>query len=518
MSALPPVAGPAPRSAGDGPRHVLAWIVGLLLASLGLRIALAAALPLLEAEAYYWLWSRQLAWGYFDHPPMVAAVIRAGTTLFGHGDLGVRMGHVLLASAGALLSWRFALRLVGPRAALATLGVCCFALFWAPFGIAATPDGPLLFFWTAALFAFWDAYAHDRLGRWLLAGACTGLALLSKYNAGQLPIVFAAFLAATPRGRAWLRRPAPWLALLVALLVASPNALFNAGHSGDTLATPLRGDIEPSDALRHLAELATLPFLLLTPGLAFVWLRRSVATLRAHRAAPDDRRLFLALASVLPLLAFVAVAVLAPIHAQWVATVFVAATPLALAGLDDPSPSPGLRRALWTGAVFVLLFGVLPAVTMGPLARAGWEPAQRAVLETSGWDELARRIAAERRARGDFVLTSNNYHMVSRLEWMTRGELRGYPLDARHRNQYRYWMDDGRTAGPALFVEKLGTRQRSSLHELAPCFERVTPLESVTVDVFGEQRERFELAWCEGPRAPVEARADAGGSAPPGPR
>jgi 4-amino-4-deoxy-L-arabinose transferase-like glycosyltransferase len=32
-------------------------------------------------EAYYWMWSKHLAFGYYDHPPMVALVIRAGTDL-----------------------------------------------------------------------------------------------------------------------------------------------------------------------------------------------------------------------------------------------------------------------------------------------------------------------------------------------------------------------------------------------------------------------------------------------------
>ena len=43
---------------------------------------------LLEDEAYYWVWSRELAWGYFDHPPMVALWAAIGSTLFS-GELGI---------------------------------------------------------------------------------------------------------------------------------------------------------------------------------------------------------------------------------------------------------------------------------------------------------------------------------------------------------------------------------------------------------------------------------------------
>ena len=44
---------------------------------------------LLEDEAYYWVWSKNLAWGYFDHPPMVALFIWLGGLIF-DGELGVR--------------------------------------------------------------------------------------------------------------------------------------------------------------------------------------------------------------------------------------------------------------------------------------------------------------------------------------------------------------------------------------------------------------------------------------------
>ncbi len=62
-----------------------------------INILQAAFLELHFDEAYYWLYSRNLDWGYFDHPPLVAVLIFAGTKLFG-GYLGVRFFFVSLAS------------------------------------------------------------------------------------------------------------------------------------------------------------------------------------------------------------------------------------------------------------------------------------------------------------------------------------------------------------------------------------------------------------------------------------
>src|SRR5664279_3412169 len=55
------------------------------------RLTLSAWMPLAPDEAYYWIWSRALAPGYLDHPPMVALWIRAGTAVAGDGPLGVRL-------------------------------------------------------------------------------------------------------------------------------------------------------------------------------------------------------------------------------------------------------------------------------------------------------------------------------------------------------------------------------------------------------------------------------------------
>src|SRR3978361_1106176 len=74
----------------------------IILALVALRLAAAAWTPLTFDEAYYWMWSKHLAGGYYDHPPMVAFVIRLGTLIAGDTELGVRLISILLALP---LSW-----------------------------------------------------------------------------------------------------------------------------------------------------------------------------------------------------------------------------------------------------------------------------------------------------------------------------------------------------------------------------------------------------------------------------
>src|ERR1700704_6862612 len=68
-----------------------------IIALVVLRLVAAAFTPITFDEAYYWMWSKSLAGGYYDHPPMVAIVIRLGTLIAGDTEFGVRLISILLA-------------------------------------------------------------------------------------------------------------------------------------------------------------------------------------------------------------------------------------------------------------------------------------------------------------------------------------------------------------------------------------------------------------------------------------
>src|SRR6185503_13915419 len=71
-----------------------------------LRLVAAWATPLAIDEAYYWMWSKHLAGGYYDHPPMVALLIRFGTLIAGDTEFGVRFISVLLGLPATWAVWR----------------------------------------------------------------------------------------------------------------------------------------------------------------------------------------------------------------------------------------------------------------------------------------------------------------------------------------------------------------------------------------------------------------------------
>jgi len=141
--------------------------LALMLLAYLLRLIYRGQIDLLPTEAYYWNYSRHLAFGYLDHPPMVALLIRAGTTAFGNTEFGVRSGALCSNLIAALFMFRLARNLFGEASAWVAVVLMQTLPFFFLSGMVMNPDAPLTAAWTASLYYLERALiAHrDRDGR-----------------------------------------------------------------------------------------------------------------------------------------------------------------------------------------------------------------------------------------------------------------------------------------------------------------------------------------------------------------
>ncbi len=187
-------------------------------------------------EAYQWVWSKHLALSYYSKPPMIAYTQRVGTLLWGDNEFGVRFfAPVILAVIGVMLVRFFA------RVASAQLG-CIMVLIAATTPLLAvgatllTVDPLNVLFWTAAMVVGWRAVQPEgRTQDWLLVGLLMGFGFLSKYTALMQLVCWAVFFILWPAARIHLRKPGPYLALLVNLFCALPVLIWNAQHGWPTI-------------------------------------------------------------------------------------------------------------------------------------------------------------------------------------------------------------------------------------------------------------------------------------------
>ena len=216
-------------------------VVLCLLVLTGLRLAYVGRVELSPDEAYYQMWSERLDWGYYSKGPGVAAIIRAGTTLFGTNEFGVRCFSPLFSLGTSLVLFFLARRLYGEGAAAWLAVLLNVTPLFTAGSLLMTIDAPSVFCWAAAMAACWRALEHDgppgaRLGWWLTAGLGVGLGFLCKYtNAMELGCIAWA-LAMVRRWRAEFRRPGFYAMLGVAAVVGSPPVFWNASHAWITLS------------------------------------------------------------------------------------------------------------------------------------------------------------------------------------------------------------------------------------------------------------------------------------------
>ena len=222
-------------------------------------------------ELYYVVCGLHPAFGYVDHPPLVAWIARVAWTLSGESHLALRFLAVLAGAAVIVLTGWLAREMGGGLlaqglAALCALGAPVYLFLFHTFSM--NPFDVL--FWTlGALVVARIARTGD--GRlWLPFGLITGLGLLNKHS-----ILFFGFgvvvgLLLTPERR-HLRERWIWIGGGIAALLALPHVLWQVQNGWPTAEF-----IHNATAYKNVA-LAPLDFLTeqltqMNPFSAPVWL------------------------------------------------------------------------------------------------------------------------------------------------------------------------------------------------------------------------------------------------------
>ncbi len=471
----------------DGERRAWRTAIVVIVVAWLVRLVFAARLPLFPDETYYWDWSRRLAGGYFDHPPMIALLIRAGTALaaavgLAPSPVSVRFFPLLAGAVATLAAAATARRVAGARAAM--LAALAFALMpLAAAGLVlATPDAPLLAFEAIALYAVVRALgapprSGESLGWWAVAGVGVGLAFASKYTSIFFPLSVALAVALRPALRERLREPGPYVACVLAVLVFAPVLVWNAQHDWISFRFQLEHGLgkPKGSALNRELELIGGQLGLVTPilfamAVGSVW--------RAMRRPRDDVHFVLAIVAVGSWAFYVYSAIHRRVEANWPAPAYIPALVL-LASQVVSSPTAALSRWLPRGlALAAFVVAVLYVYVLAPLLPipARRDPLARAI----GWDDLAASVQAARQTSGTHAwVGADRYQDVSELAYHLpdRGDVICVCLTGRH-NQYELWPGFAlRAARGDALVLALDERPPGTMHEnvarLAPHFARV---------------------------------------------
>jgi hypothetical protein len=413
------------------PRQAL---LGLIAATMVLRLVFATSLGLGVDESYTVATARQLQLAYFDHPPAAWWLAWAAGKLFGEQHaMGLRLPFILLFALSSWLMFALTRRLFEQRAAFwatATLN-CAPVLAWTS-GSWIVPDGPLNTALLAAAFCAAEALLGQRCSAWfwwLAAGACGGLALLSKLHGIFLFSGVGLFLITSRRHRAWLANPWPYAGAALAALIFLPVLVWNQQHAWISFAFQAsRARYVGFDPLGPIVALAGHALYLLP----WIWLPLLLCLARALRAGPtDERRWLMACLAVGPIATFTLVGFAGGrTLPHWAAPGYLMLFPLLGADVAERLENRCAKVRAWLtvcAASMASIFATAVALAWLPwpsFALPNGKPVPYPLLESVDWSGLERDLASRGLLeRTDIFIAATRWHEAGKIDYALHGRI-----------------------------------------------------------------------------------------------
>jgi len=384
-------------------------------------------------ETYYWVFSRFLDWGYYDHPPMVALFIK-GSSLLMPGALGVRLFSVLSNVAAIFILWKIA------RSYAANLSL--FILLYSSmlilhvYSFITTPDTPLFFFTVLFFFYLRRYLADDRYGYAVILGVIAAAMLYSKYHA---ILVFGFTVLAN-----WklLRRPSFWLTAVMAVVLFLPHILWQVHHGYPSLEYHLFDRAMRAYRFSFTTDFLLSQLLIVGP-LTGIFLYYCVY----RQKTPDVFLRILKFNCFGFLLFFFLSSFRSRIEAHWTLLAFIPFFLLAYLYLAQlPRIPRWLNRLLYANIALILVVRIvliLPASGLSQLKglRQFWG-------KTDFAQQIHEAIGEER------LIMDNGFQDISNYNFVTQS-VKGFSYNARtyRKTQYDYWpIEDSLRHKPAYFA------------------------------------------------------------------
>jgi 4-amino-4-deoxy-L-arabinose transferase-like glycosyltransferase len=479
-----------------------------VLALVLLRLVAAVWSPLTFDEAYYWMWSKHLAGGYYDHPPMVAVVIRLGTMIGGDTEIGVRLVSILLALPMSWAVYRTATILFGGNRVAATATILLNVTLMAAVGtLIVTPDAPLLVASSFVLFYLAKVLETGRGVWWLAVGAAVGAALLSKYTALFFGPAILIWLVLVPKLRRWLISPWPYLGGLVASAVFAPVILWNRDHQWVSFIKQIgRARIEDFKPT-FLGELIPTQVAFATPLVFILGAMGLYALLRRNAGALGARALinttFWTIVAY-----FIWHSLHARVEANWFAPVYPAFAIAAAVAANLTQWDARQQRLVdfclrWAAPTGILMFALLILqANTGLLTGYRRDATVRSV--GVGWRDLAAGIEEVRVRVGATCVLAPDYGTTGWLAfYLPKGTC------VAQQSQRIRWVnmpepDPAQLAGKLLYVDEVRTGGQPKLKDAFAKVEEVAQLKRMRGPL---TVETYELDSLEGPKGDVFDRS-----------
>lgn len=462
------------------------------------RLMLAMILPLTPQEAYYWSWSRDLSLSYFDHPPLASYSIWLTTLIFGQTIFGIKMAAGLWFLGMNIIWAKMVEEMFGnTKQSFWTLLALNATIVFQLYGFVITPDTPLLFAWSACIYALWQLVRSDHPKWWYIAGFFMGLAWLGKYSGIMLVPSMLLFTLVSKHQRKWLLTPHPYLGVILAILVFSPVLIWNAQH--DWISFAFQGARRTSSMgqweLRFVGELFGSQFFILTPYLFVVVFATLNRYGRKIFSDIDDKILLLLSSGIVTSVFFIAVSFRSLVKMNWLAPAYWSLIILGIYYLfQTPNRLRRMKIGVYSSLVFLAVGISVVALPDVPLGEGNtW----------SGWKDAAQEVEAikdslEQEGLSPFIF-STNYKASSLIKFYMQDQPRTYAQDiiGKPALQFDIWDKETDLRGETgILVVDNRREYRFKSKKINPFFGDVKKLRSIEIENYDQPVRKIDIYQC----------------------
>lgn len=442
-------------------------------------------IPITPQEAYYWFYSQNLDWSYFDHPPMAAYSIWLGTNIFGNNIFGVKFMAVVWYLLTSLLLYKTVSRYAQHylpeqnKNQLAFLSVILLnlALFTHIYAITIVPDTPLIFFWLLVIYAVQERLISGNKNWWFLVGVALGLGLVSKYTAVAIIGAVFFFFLSSSKYRKELLSPYPYLAIIIGFVIFAPVIYWNyeRGWASFLFQSAERADTVRSLRVTYILQLLGSQLFILTP-LLFVYLFKSFSAVIRNWKAKENLHLYF-WSAIIIIGGFTLVSLTSLVKMNWLLPGFLPIIAIIVVLYSDSffNPTKIIKVGIWSSVVLVVVGHLVMVVPNIPLGNGNtW----------SGWEEAAEKVYKIQQEHGGnekIFIFSNGYKAASLMKFYLPDQQNTYAenIYGKRALQFDYWgIPENLIGKDALYVRSDRTEYDADLKEIKKYFDEVVELET----------------------------------------
>jgi undecaprenyl-diphosphatase len=475
-------------------------ILLILLLILIFKIIYVGHFGLVPDEAYYWEWSREIAFGYYDHPPFIAWLIFLSREIFGDTLLGVRALTVVCSFFSSFILYLLAKKYL--KNILSFIFLIILSNFIILFGIGsllATPDIPLVLFWSLSILMGYNAIFNNSKISWILLGISCGLGLLSKYTFVLFFISLFIFILFSKEHKKFINNFYLYFSVIIAFVVFLPNIIWNYNNNWCAFKFQLSHGISKNiffnintlgDFLAgQIGVLSIFPFILLFIAIIH-FLKRNM-----H---PDI--LYLISFCMVPFFFFLLASLQKKVEANWPACAYISGL-LITAVYFEKQKCLNNKKIMFFSFFTLIVSFVVTAIIYVHIIKPflPLDPKNDPTFQTRGWKTFAEdinKIRAKADPLYDIPICTNRYQDISLISFYLSDHPKGFALNTYSRsNQFSIWENrKPKENSNIFFIHPISDKNLDLI--LSKCFYKQELLQTITFKSIKKEKKLWGFYSC----------------------